>query len=156
MMRLGTRISAIGRCLRRQRRQLAVLLVLLCCVLAESILCIVHCQIAIPWLLGQPHVHEHAHLTGTHAAVEAPNSASLRPALGTALPTQPSAFCFHTIGDPFSGLTAPPSPIHDHLPVSEVALLGVVLLFHVCLRAPPLRLLLTDPPPTPPPLSILR
>jgi hypothetical protein len=147
-MRLHARIREIRRRLRRLRQPAAVLLVALSCVLVEPLLCIVHCQVAIPWLLRHQHAHQHVH------TMVAPASSAHSHLLAAPTQTQPSGFCVHAIGgDPSSGTSVPPSPIHDTILALGVALLGVGLFRRFCLCEPAPRLSIDYSPPTPPPLA---
>jgi len=138
--------------LRRARVAVALLAVLMLA-LGEPLLCILHCQIWIPFAYQNYFAAQHAHMhhTSPHALMSA-EAATARSAASVASPLpagDPSCFMLRADGDhhgvPFH---VPPAPVHDLLP-TLVALIVLVVLTGIHLAAAP-----RDPPNAPYPLHL--
>jgi hypothetical protein len=128
---------------RRDRAALA-LVVMLSLAVFEPLLCIIHCQVWMPFALssyfGAQHQHNH------HIHTQAPSAALVSAPANAADPvraqvTTPSMGCTIHMGSPSgSPLSAPPSPVHE-------TLLALVLpIFIVLLAVAYLSASLTGPP----------
>jgi hypothetical protein len=121
--------------LHRDRATLA-LVVLLTLGIFEPLLCIIHCQIWLPIALhsyfAAQHQHQHAHVTVTFEAGAAQPVASTALIRGTPI-TAPSG-CSMDAGHGPSDLPfgAPPSPIHDMIPV---LVLPLIIMLRMVARA---------------------
>ena len=129
--------------IRRDRAALA-LVVMLSLALFEPLLCIVHCQLWMPFALssyfGAQHQHHHHMHTQAASAAAAPAPANAAdPALAQG--AAPAAGCTIHAGYPGgSPLSPPPSPVHETL-LTLVLPIFIVLLAVAYASAP-----LTDPP----------
>lgn len=144
-----------ARWLRRLWHPSSALLIALCLLFAEPITCIIHCQIYIPWLLRHQRVHQHQQHV-QHTLLPTIRDGQSVQALVTALDSAPQgSLCFQMRGDHSSpGPLTPPSPVHDILLLTSIALVDLALSQRLQARAllrPPDHAL---PPPTPPPLLL--
>jgi len=139
---------------RLRRARLAVgLLVVLTLALGEPLLCIVHCQIWIPFAYQSYFAAQHAHMHHTTSdALMSAEAATARSAVFVASPLPAGELnCFmlratgNHNGEP---LHMPPSPVHDLLPTLVVLIL-LVLLTSIQPAAAP-----RDPPNVPHPLPL--
>jgi hypothetical protein len=143
---------AIRARLRRARASMALLVVLVLA-LGEPLLCIVHCQIWIPFAYQSYFATQHAHMhhTSSHAMISAETAtASSAASIAAALPeSDSSCFMLRAVGNhdgaPFH---VPPSPVHDLLP-TPVVLILLVLLTSIYPAAVP-----RDPPNAPHPFQL--
>lgn len=118
---------------RLRRARVAVgMLVVLMLALGEPLLCIVHCQIWIPFTYQSYFATQHAHMhhTSSHAMVSAETVTARSAAFGASpLPASDSS-CFmlraagNHDGAPFH---MPPSPVHDLLPTLVMLIMLVLL-----------------------------
>jgi hypothetical protein len=143
---LRRRYRAIRARLRRARVAIGMLAVLMLA-LGEPLLCIVHCQIWIPFAYQSYFSTQHAHMHHTSSdAMMSAETVAARSAASVAAPLPPGdPSCFmpradgnHT-GAPFH---VPPSPVHDVLPTL------VMLIMLVLLTSTRLAAALRDPPDT--------
>ena len=138
--------------LRRARLSVALLGVL-ALALGEPLLCIIHCQIWIPFAYQSYFVAQHAHMHHTTSdALMSAEAATARNAAFVVAPLpagDPSCFMLRAAGD-HNGipLHVPPSPVHDLLPTLVVLIL-LVLLTSIQPAAAP-----RDPPNVPHPLPL--
>ena len=140
-VRLARRLCAR---LRRQRAVVA-LAITVALGLGEPVVCILHCQLWLPFAFQsyfaaqhQHEHHQHMHSGGTSAAREPAFAASSDLVTQPGAPAQSCAFQSGQNNNvPFH---VPPSPVHEMLPAFGVLLLAIGLL----------REHLTDPPNRPP------
>lgn len=138
--------------LRRARLSVALLGVLTLA-LGEPLLCIIHCQIWIPFAYQSYFAAQHAHMhhTTSDALMSAEAATARNAALVVApLPAgDPSCFLMRAAGD-HNGIPVyvPPAPVHDLLPTLVVLIL-LVLLTSIHSAAAP-----RDPPNVPHPLPL--
>ena len=139
--------------LRRARVSVA-LLAMLTLALGEPLLCIIHCQIWMPfayqsYFSAQP-AHMHHHMPGMIMPDEAATTAATATVVVSPMP-EGEVSCFMLRADGNHGgvpLHVPPSPIHDLLP--SLALLILLMLLTGRHTAAALR----DPPNAPHPLQL--
>ena len=148
--------SALRARLRHQRAVIA-LVVLLSLSLGEPLLCIVHCQLWIPFAYQSYFAAQRPHDHHAHTAHSAPTLAAgaLSQAIGrpqvqaVASATGPTCFMGCTVNDssdtPFH---VPPSPVHDIVP-ALLAVITFVLVTRIRPTAAP-----GDPPNVPRPLQL--
>jgi hypothetical protein len=138
--------------LRRTRVAVGMLVVLLLA-LGEPLLCIIHCQIWMPYAHHSYSAAQHAHMhhTSSHAMMSAePATTGSTGLVASRLPSgDANCFMLRPVGSHDGApLHEPPSPVHDLLP-TLVALIALVLLTSIHLAAPP-----GAPPKVPPPLLL--
>jgi len=139
---------------RLRRARLAVgLLVVLTLALGEPLLCIVHCQIWIPFAYQSYFAAQHAHMHHTTSdALMSAETATARSAVFGASPLPAgdlNCFMLRATGNHEGApLHMPPSPVHDLLPTLVVLIL-LVLLTSIQPAAAP-----RDPPNVPHPLPL--
>jgi hypothetical protein len=127
--------------LRRTRMAVGMLVVLLLA-LGEPLLCIIHCQIWMPYLHRSYAAAQHAHMhhTSSHTMMSAEVAAttSSTSLIASPLPSgDASCFMLRPAGSHDGApLHEPPSPVHDLMP-TLVALIALVLLTSLHLAAPP-------------------
>jgi len=138
--------------LRRARVAVGMLMVLMLA-LGEPLLCIVHCQIWIPFAYQSYFATQHVHMhhTSSHAMMSAETATATSTGfVASPLPAgDPSCFMLRAVGNHDSvPLHVPPSPVHDLLP-TLVVLIMLVLLMSIRPAAAP-----RDPPNAPHPLLL--
>lgn len=132
-------------------RTAGVLFVVLWFACAESIFCIVHCHLLLPYQHHQHHPHHLAHTPGMSTGhLSSPGSMQPDHILGVAVRTDVQ--CLHAAGgDGSSPIPMPPSPIHELILVTITMLLMVMLIIYLISPAPSVPLLIAPNPPIPPP-----
>jgi hypothetical protein len=141
--------------LQRMWHPSSVLLIALCLLFAEPITCLIHCQIYVPWLVRHQRVHQHQQRVQHVLLPMKPDSQSVQPFVTAPDTATQGSLCFQVRGDhPSSGLFTPPSPVHDILLLTPMALIGLALSLRLRVRAPLRPPDYAIPPPTPPPLPL--
>jgi hypothetical protein len=126
--------------LRRDRAAIALLLLLTLGVF-EPLICIIHCQVWLPFALRSYFAAQHQHHNHTAGIAATPGAPLVSASLGVgAAPLLGQSWCFMDGGHgnaPGQLPGPPPSPIHEMIPVLTL-LFGVVLFMIKYLTAPPL------------------
>lgn len=136
--------------MRRWLRPATLLMVVLCLALAEPLICIIHCQLAMP---AQMH-HDHSAIVHAHA----PSSGARAQAGGTAFEPQAQSgvgtpWCFANLSPAGSAPDqfVPSSPVHEVVLATALALLPFMLSFWIAAHPTPTMSGRATIPPTPPP-----
>lgn len=148
--RMQTTAAAARAALRRWLRPATLLLVVVIFALAEPLICIIHCQLAMPAQAHQHHNHSamaHAHAAAGGAHLQ-PGSAAFEAQSGVG-----TSWCFANLSpaDSAPDQFVPASPVHEVVLAAASALLPFLVSFWLAAHpAPALRGRATIPP-TPPP-----
>ncbi len=148
--RIHATAATLRAALRRWLRPATLLLLVVIFALAEPLICIIHCQLAMPAQAHQHHQHSamaHAAAGGTHAQA---GSAAFEPQAQSGVGTP---WCFANLSPAGSAPDqfVPSSPVHKVVLATALALLPFMLSFWIAAHPTPTMSGRATIPPTPPP-----
>ena len=133
------------------------LIVVLCVAFAEPLICILHCQLYVPWQLRNQHHHTPTQTANVHQAPGGWVAPAHNRIITAALPTRAAQWCAYSTRQPLEpGAIVPPAPIHELVLTPVLAIGALARLLFLPWRELQIRTIGGIAPPTPPPRALRR